>query len=63
VEIEMVMLQRIKAAWMILLLVFSFAFSPVLAMAQLAWVKGFDAALQQAVREKKFLILDISASY
>lgn len=59
----MVMLQRIKAAWMILLLVCSFAFSPVLAMAQLAWVKGFDAALQQAVREKKFLILDISASY
>ena len=59
----MVMLQRIKAAWMILLLVFSFAFSPVLAIAQVAWVKGFDAALQQAVREKKFLILDISASY
>jgi hypothetical protein len=59
----MVIFQRNKAAWMILLAVLSFAFSPVVAMAQVAWVKGFDAALQQAAREKKFVILDISASW
>jgi len=63
VEFEMAIFQRNKAAWMFLLLVFSFAFSPVVAMAQVAWVKGFDAALQQAAREKKFVILDISASW
>ena len=55
--------QRNKAARLILLMVLSFAFSPVVAMAQVAWVKGFDAALQQAAREKKFVILDISASW
>jgi hypothetical protein len=56
------MFQRTKA-WMALFLVFSFAFSPAVATAQIAWVKGFDAALQQAAKEKKFLILDISASW
>jgi hypothetical protein len=59
----MVIFQRNKVAWMILLLVLAFAFSPVVATAQVAWVKGFDAALQQAAREKKFVILDISASW
>jgi hypothetical protein len=51
------------AAWMILLPVLSFAFPPVVAVAQMAWARGFDAALQQAAREKKFVILDISASW
>jgi hypothetical protein len=59
----MVIFQRNKAAWMILLLILSFVFSPVVAVAQVAWVKGFDAALQQAARERKFVILDISASW
>ena len=59
----MAIFQQNKAARMIRLLVLSFAFSPVVAMAQVAWVKGFDAALQQAAREKKFVILDISASW
>ena len=62
-EIGMAIFQRNKAARLILLMVLSFAFSPVVAMAQVAWVKGFDAALQQAAREKKFVILDISASW
>ena len=62
-EIGMAIFQRNKAAWMILLLVLSFAFSPVVAMAQVAWGKSFDAALRQAARENKFLILDISASW
>ena len=62
-EIGMGTFQRNKAARLILLMVLSFAFSPVVAMAQVAWVKGFDAALQQAAREKKFVILDISASW
>jgi len=59
----MIIFQRNKATWMVLLLALSFAFSPVAAMAQMAWVKGFDAALLQAAREKKFVILDISASW
>jgi hypothetical protein len=36
---------------------------PVLAKAQVAWVKDFDAALKQASKEKKFIVLDISASW
>jgi hypothetical protein len=35
----------------------------VLATAQVAWVKSFDAALKQAAKEKKFVVLDISASW
>jgi hypothetical protein len=62
-EIGMIKIRRNKAAWLILLMALSFAFSPVVAMAQVAWIKGFDAALQQAAREKKFVILDISASW
>ena len=41
----------------------SFILTPILALAQVAWVKNFDAALKQAAKEKKFLILDISASW
>jgi hypothetical protein len=59
----MAMFHRNKVRWMVPVLLFSFAFSPVVATAQVAWVKGFDAALQQAAREKKFVILDISASW
>ena len=41
----------------------SFILAPMLALAQVAWVKNFDAALKQAAKEKKFVILDISASW
>jgi thiol:disulfide interchange protein len=37
--------------------------APILALAQVAWVKDFHAALKQAAREKKFIVLDISASW
>jgi hypothetical protein len=40
-----------------------FIFCPILVQAQVAWVKDFDAALKQATKEKKFVILDISASW
>ena len=40
-----------------------FILAPILALAQVAWVKNFDAALKQAAKEKKFVILDISASW
>jgi hypothetical protein len=36
---------------------------PILALAQVAWVKNLDAALKQAAREDKFVVLDISASW
>jgi hypothetical protein len=49
---------RIAVLWLLFL-----AFAPIAAMAQVAWVKGFDAALQQAAKEKKFVILDISATW
>jgi len=39
------------------------AFHPALARAQIAWVKQLDAALKQAAKEKKFVVLDISASW
>ena len=37
--------------------------APILATAQVAWVKSYDAALKQAAREKKFIVLDVSASW
>jgi hypothetical protein len=40
-----------------------FAFAPVFAGAQVAWVKDFNTALKQAAAEKKFIVLDISASW
>ena len=36
---------------------------PVLARAQVAWVKHLSTALKQASKEKKFVVLDISASW
>lgn len=32
-------------------------------VAQVAWVKDFDSALKQAAKEKKFIFLDLSASW
>ena len=34
-----------------------------IAVAQVVWVKSFDEALKQAEREKKTIILDVSASW
>jgi hypothetical protein len=50
-----------NTAWIALLLLLAVA--PNLAMAQVAWVKNFDDALKQAAKEKKFIVLDISASW
>jgi hypothetical protein len=36
---------------------------PMISPAQVAFVKDFNAALKQAAREKKFIVLDISASW
>jgi hypothetical protein len=41
----------------------AFLISPVVSLAQVAWVKDFNAALKQAEREKKFIVLDLSASW
>jgi hypothetical protein len=38
-------------------------FSPAFATAQVTWAKNFDDALKQAGKEKKFVVLDISASW
>ena len=38
-------------------------FSPAFATAQVPWVKDFNTALKQAAKEKKFVVLDISASW
>ncbi len=47
-----------------LMIVVSFLiFGPIFAAAQVSWVKSFDAALKQAAKEKKFIVLDISASW
>jgi thiol-disulfide isomerase/thioredoxin len=40
-----------------------FLISPVVSLAQVAWVKDFNAALRQAERGKKFIVLDLSASW
>jgi hypothetical protein len=37
--------------------------APAIAMAQVAWVKSFNTALKQAAKEKKFIVLDISATW
>jgi hypothetical protein len=47
----------------VLILVVSFILLPVAANAQVAWVKDFNTALKQAAQEKKFIVLDISASW
>jgi hypothetical protein len=45
------------AVWLLL------AFASIPAIAQVAWVNTFDEALKQAAKEKKFIVLDISASW
>jgi len=45
-----------------MVLVAFFALAIPHATAQVAWVKGLDAALKQAAAEKKFVVLDISES-
>ncbi len=57
----MTLLRRNKTCLAIILPFFVLA--PMLAVAQMAWVKDFDVALKQAAREKKFIVLDISASW
>ena len=37
--------------------------APILAVGQVAFVKSYDAALKQAARENKFIVLDVSASW
>lgn len=37
--------------------------TPVVAAAELGWVKGLDNALERAARENKFVVLDISATW
>jgi hypothetical protein len=37
--------------------------APAIAIAQVAWVKSFNTALKQAAKEKKFIVLDISATW
>ncbi len=39
--------------------------APVLSMAQvqMQWIKNYDEALRQAAKEKKFIVLDVSASW
>ena len=57
----MVVFLRKNAVWMTLLLIF--VCIPVLAVEQMTWARSFDAALKQAAKEKKFIVLDISASW
>jgi hypothetical protein len=38
-------------------------FAPILAFSQVSWVGSFEDALKQAAKEKKFIVLDISASW
>ena len=37
--------------------------APVLGIAQISWARNFDAALKQAEKENKFIVLDVSASW
>jgi hypothetical protein len=57
----MALLRRYEKIPVVILAVCMIA--PILAVAQVAWVKSYDAALKQAAREKKFIVLDISASW
>jgi hypothetical protein len=54
----MIRLQRSLAVFLSVLFLI-----PVFSAAQVAFVKDFNAALKQAAREKKFIVLDISASW
>ena len=56
----------IISCWKTRALVVSFSvlfLVPVFSAAQVAFVKDFSAALKQAAREKKFIVLDVSASW
>jgi hypothetical protein len=44
-------------------ILFFVLFVPALSTAQVAWVKDFDSALKKAVKENKFIVLDMSASW
>lgn len=57
----MMFLRRNQKVFLIALALFVLA--PVSAGAQVAWVKDFNAALKQAAKENKFVVLDISASW
>jgi hypothetical protein len=57
----MILFRRNKLIPGIILSILTLA--PALVMAQVAWVKDFDAALKKAANEKKFIVLDISASW
>jgi hypothetical protein len=37
--------------------------APSFSYAQVSWAKDYDTALKQAAQEKKFIVLDISASW
>jgi hypothetical protein len=37
--------------------------APLVTLAQVTFVKDFNDALKQAAKEKKFIVLDISASW
>ena len=39
-----------------------FVLEPAVSIAQISWVKNFDAALKQAAAEKKCVVLDLSTS-
>jgi hypothetical protein len=47
----------VQAVLLMLLLI------PILAEAQVAWVKDFDSALKKADKEDKFVIVDFSAGW
>ena len=48
----------------ILMILLAICMAPsIFAGAQIAWVKTFKEALKQAANEKKFIVLDISASW
>ena len=47
----------------LLVALLGFVFAPALAVDQIEWMKSFDSALEKAAKEKKFIVLDISASW
>ncbi len=52
-----------RKTWRQILVLVPLVLAPIIAVAQVAWVKSFDTALKQAAREKKFIVLDISATW
>ncbi len=46
-----------QAVLLVLLLI------PIVAKAQVAWIKDFDSALKKAAKEEKFVVVDFSASW